>query len=390
MDPDDDPKSLGTDVRPSKTINKTAPRGSKELESFLDALQREVFHNLRLNPRTSDLSQRVHSLLHQLRRDDCDLVPIPTDKTNSFRLVKVEDYIGWMIEKIASMDAQEIDIAALQTAHEAAETFATTINGLYEQGVHFPISDTELNAITHCLSKRSVPTPFLLLKDHKPASATGQYPTRLVLPATGFNSMFAKVGYKAIKHIFDMRNVGYGSRTILNAAHLKSRLEQMDIRHSTCSIFSLDIVDFYPSITFDLVKQAITFYSSQVHLTQDDQTVISHSLDLIAHALEGQYFTFHDKYYRYGGQHAMDSPSLSIGGYESAWLADLVASYFFDALEDRFVNIMQYWGIYRDDGLVVTTVPWPDADINKWLHDFQIAVDSLLHGGWHPNCQCPV
>ena len=43
---------------------------------------------------------------------------------------------------------------------------------------------------------------------------------------------------------------------------------------------------------------------------------------------------------------------LAIGGYESAFLANLVASYLFEEAK-YFLNPATYHGIYQDDGLVV-------------------------------------
>ena len=44
--------------------------------------------------------------------------------------------------------------------------------------------------------------------------------------------------------------------------------------------------------------------------------------------------TFGDKYYEYGGSINPDRKGLTIGGYESAWLADLVASFILDKVDE--------------------------------------------------------
>jgi hypothetical protein len=44
---------------------------------------------------------------------------------------------------------------------------------------------------------------------------------------------------------------------------------------------------------------------------------------------------------------------LTIGGYESALLADLVAAYIFENSKDLFLNAI-YIGTYIDDGLSIT------------------------------------
>ena len=59
---------------------------------------------------------------------------------------------------------------------------------------------------------------------------------------------------------------------------------------------------------------------------------------------DGEYYEYH------GGEKA--EQGLAIGGYESAFLANLVASYLFKKSKAHFYPTI-YHGIYRDDGLVV-------------------------------------
>ena len=60
---------------------------------------------------------------------------------------------------------------------------------------------------------------------------------------------------------------------------------------------------------------------------------------------------------------------LIIGGFESAWLADLVASFILDNLE----NI-----IYRDDDIVFFKGQWLNEDITRWILVFQLIVNDLI------------
>lgn len=41
-----------------------------------------------------------------------------------------------------------------------------------------------------------------------------------------------------------------------------------------------------------------------------------------------------------------------IGGYELAWLVDIVASYLLDNLEDILVSTYRYHGTYINDGII--------------------------------------
>ena len=66
--------------------------------------------------------------------------------------------------------------------------------------------------------------------------------------------------------------------------------------------------------------------------------------------------SFIDKYYKYGGEMEDEKRGLTIGGYESAWLADLVAAYLLEMMKEKFNNFV-YHGIYRDDGFMVLKGP---------------------------------
>ena len=66
--------------------------------------------------------------------------------------------------------------------------------------------------------------------------------------------------------------------------------------------------------------------------------------------------TFGGKYYEYGGSD-VESKGLTIGGYESAFLVDLVAAFILN-LEEMFHSDegSTYSKIYRDDGIKVEMV----------------------------------
>jgi hypothetical protein len=91
-----------------------------------------------------------------------------------------------------------------------------------------------------------MPSPQLLVKDHKKKDKRGNFPTRLVIPATNFTSAFPKLGY--VEMIFDDEKVNYVKKTIVQASHAKGILENLFINKSAHAVFSLDIESFYPSM----------------------------------------------------------------------------------------------------------------------------------------------
>jgi hypothetical protein len=69
----------------------------------------------------------------------------------------------------------------------------------------------------------------------------------------------------------------------------------------------------------------------------------------------GEYslLTFQDHYYIYDGDQSLDEKVLTIGGYESVWLAYLVATYILAEVDKELFSDATFFGMYRDDRLVV-------------------------------------
>ena len=86
--------------------------------------------------------------------------------------------------------------------------------------------------------------------------------------------------------------------------------------------------------------------------------------------------TFIDKCYEYRGSIDNNERDLTIGGYESAWLADLVAFYLLENLEDLFELTSKHYDIYRHGGISFYNKKWFNEDITRWIKTFQLRVDN--------------
>jgi hypothetical protein len=73
--------------------------------------------------------------------------------------------------------------------------------------------------------------------------------------------------------------------------------------------------------------------------------------------------------------HGVINP-CTIGGYESAWLADLVAAFVLENTTELFEKT-PYDGIYRDDGLVILDGLKSNNEIGEWLGAFQEKVNEV-------------
>ena len=89
--------------------------------------------------------------------------------------------------------------------------------------------------------------------------------------------------------------------------------------------------------------------------------------------------TFRDKYYEYGVSDDPMEKGLTIGGYDSAWLADMVAGYLLDLAESH-LEMTTFFGMYRDDGNVVFDGIRSADELKTWLAEFQTKVNSNVGG----------
>ena len=71
------------------------------------------------------------------------------------------------------------------------------------------------------LATRAIPSPKLLIKDHKTINEKGEFLTRLVTPAAKFTATFSKIGYLGIKMCSDKGKVNYSQYSIVQASDLK-------------------------------------------------------------------------------------------------------------------------------------------------------------------------
>jgi len=100
------------------------------------------------------------------------------------------------------------------------------------------LSDKEESFIKQTIESKAIPSPKLLIKDHKNPNNEGNFPTRLVVPATNFTSAFPKTGYMGIKRILDYDKLDYMSKTIIQASDLKENLEHQGITCNNSTILS--------------------------------------------------------------------------------------------------------------------------------------------------------
>ena len=167
----------------------------------------------------------------------------------------------------------------------------------------------------------------------------------MVIPVTNFTATFSKICYIGIKRCLDKGKVNYSRFSIVQSSDLKERLEEKKLVREEVTIFSVDAINMYPSIKIATSKKAVRFFART--LTTATKNTINLCLDLIRFGMSSTLICFNGEYCEYYGGEKVEQ-GLVIGGYELAFLANLVASYLFEKDKAHFYLTI-YHGIYRDD-----------------------------------------
>ena len=106
------------------------------------------------------------------------------------------------------------------------------------------------------------------------------------------------------------------------------------------SFIAFDEVDFYPSISIDLLKAALDFASNYENITDDER-------DIILHAKKSCLFNDQE---HWGKKESTNLFDVNMGSYDGAETCELVGSFLLHQITHKHG---ENFGLYRDDGLGV-------------------------------------
>ena len=128
----------------------------------------------------------------------------------------------------------------------------------------------------------------------------------------------------------------------------------------------------YPLIKITTIRKAVRYFARKI--TKETKKTINLCLELIHFGMSSTLISFDGEYYEYHGGER-EEKGLAIGGHESVFLADLVASYLFEKAKAN-LRPTTYHGIYRDDGLVFFKSKKKASEIKDWMEEFQQTVNT--------------
>ena len=176
---------------------------------------------------------------------------------------------------------------------------------------------------------------FITLKDHK-ENFNNNPTVRLINPAKKELGCFSKA-------ILDTTNKNIREAMGLNQWRNTDTVIDwfMGIRNKhLCKFVLFDIKEFYPSITENLLKKALTFAEAHTHLSDDDKAIIHHARKSLL---------FNDQQTWIKRDSGLFD--VTMGAYDGAEVCELVGNYLLYELSKLYEK--KDIGLYRDDGLAV-------------------------------------
>ena len=154
-----------------------------------------------------------------MKKSGC--ICVPTDKTNSTRVIKIGDYKRWVSDHLQKGPDLALHLKVMALYENA--------NLLLEK-VKLDLSVKEEEFVRQLLTTRAIPSPKILVKYHKTINKKGDFPTSLVIPTTNFTTTFSKISYLGIKRCPDKGKVNYSRNSIVQASNLKETLEEIGLK----------------------------------------------------------------------------------------------------------------------------------------------------------------
>ena len=337
-------RGLGTDLRGPTS---TAPKSRDFVETFNKVLVRNILGNFKIDWSTETFSSTVvssnNTLVSSFMQDirmSGDYVIVATDKTNSWRKIPTKDYENYALNAIN-------DVAIATPREVLVETCQVALNFAENLLAANKISKKEFEFLINNIKTKSVPWFKILIKDHKAVKFDGSYETRLITPCGNFISSFNKLGSTSIKRIFD-ENLVTLPWLFRDSFEAKEAFDSVSVQPNS-SLVLLDVVSMYPSIDFQLVKLAVNYYASD--FSSEHKTILKTSLEVLEFGMSNIFCKFKDQFYRYVGSGG--SCALSQGGYESAFLADLVINYVFIRSSHILTDKFYFKRCFKDDAFLV-------------------------------------
>lgn len=288
------------------------PPKIKQLTKFEEDMY-NLISDIKFNNKRNDFQKKLLKDIKTIKKSD--KIYTPADKTtNMYKLSKTE-YQKLLHENVTK-DYKLSSKEELKSINKEAKTIATKL---------------ELEHKIECIAEKDA---FITLKDHK-ENFHNNTKCRLINPA---KSEIGKVSSFKLKEIN-------------NALRSKLKIEQWQNttdaikwfnnieKNNNNKFFQLDIVEFYPSISEELLDKTIEFASKHINFDNETNKLIKHCRKSI--------LFFDGKIWKKKNNNSLFD--VTMGSFDGAEICEFVGIYIIHLVRSKFP--MLNFGLYRDDGL---------------------------------------
>ena len=295
----------------------------KCLEEFEEGLV-ELIRNIKTRQVRTEFQDKLKEDTDKIKKET--KVIIQADKTTNFYKMTGENYKE-LLEKNVRDKYKKADEDTDSKITEEATKIATKLE------------------LEERIFKTTRKQASITLKDHKD-NFHNNPKCRLINPT---KSELGRISKQKVEKIVMEVKAKTGLTQWKNTAAVIAWFQDIQNKPKTRFV-NFDIVDYYPSITEDLLHRALDYATRYTEVTQEDREVILHTKrsllydNNIAWVKQGSEF------------------DVAMGSFDGAEVTDLVGLYLLSQLQHlRGISL----GLYRDDGLGTSTLTVRQTDLVK-------------------------
>ena len=246
-----------------------------------------------------------------------DQILVSADKTTNFYSVSKNEYKKLIADSITKI-YKRAEEGTVEILNKEAKDIAQSL---------------KLGDRIQCMAEKHA---FVTLKDHK-ENFRSNPKCRLLNPAKSEIGIISKnILQKAMTEIKSAVNLNQWRSTAEVIGWFKNIQDKKSVK-----FVKFDIVEFYPSITKQLVMKCLTFARQYTDISSDEENII-------LHACKSVLFDENGVWIKKNSDELFD---IGMGSYHGAEICELVGLYILSKLPTVFDA--GCFGLYRDDGLAV-------------------------------------
>ena len=294
--------------------SKTPPH-VPELKELEDGML-NIIQNIKFRKHINKFQSTLNKDIKMIKKSDKLLVA--ADKTTNFYRVDAKQYDKLLKSNITK-------------DYKKAEPH--TENDINRQDKEIAV-ELELDDRINTVAKKEA---FISLKDHKP-NFDNNPKCRLINPTKSEIGKISKKILERINHKVKRQTHSHQWKNTQEVIDWFKKIENTDKSGFIC----FDIVDFYPSISEEILTNALDFASAYTPISTEDRHIIMHTKKaLLYHNEEPWCKTSQTKF------------DVTMGSYDGAETCELIGLYLLSQMKAIDINV----GLYRDDGLAVCQKP---------------------------------